>query len=373
MVEELAIRLQHRHDMDVTVYCRKPYYEEHPPSYRGVKLRHLPAPGGKGVESLAHTFLSILDVMWRCVDVIFVVDPGNSPLILPLLPRRVPIVFHTDGLGWQRKKWSPLQRRYYKWSEKVCARLATWLVFDSRAMQDFYLREYRARGTFIPYGSRVGPPPDVSGLRTYDLTPGGYYLVVTRLEPDNNTDFIIREYRRSGVQRPLVIVGGARYPTPYTDAILAENDDRVRLIGGVYDPTVLNALYANCHAYLHGHEVGGTNPALLRAMYAARACASVDVVFHREVLDDAGVFFALKPGSLAARLLELERDPNRCRELGRRAAERANRLYRWDAVADGYARLFRHLAGRPPRAKRDPGEVYLPESFWRSSPEDPVV
>lgn len=117
LVEELAVGLVRDHRMDVTVYCRNQYYEERSPIWQGVRCRYLPAPGGKSFESIVHSNLAVLDAAFRRFDLVFVVDPGNGPFILPLRALCVPVVIHTDGLGWQRRKWNRLQRTYYKWSE----------------------------------------------------------------------------------------------------------------------------------------------------------------------------------------------------------------------------------------------------------------
>ena len=196
------------HGMDVTVYCRSQYFDERPPEFRGVRLVYLAAPGGKSLESLWHSARAILHAALRPFDIAVVLDPGNSPLTLPLLARRMPFVIHTDGLGWQRRKWSPLQQRYYRWSEWVSARLATHLVCDSPAMQRYYLDEYRAASAYIPYGGEAGGPPDDAAPARYGLEPGRYYLVVARLEPENNVDLIIREYKSSDARLPRCMSAG---------------------------------------------------------------------------------------------------------------------------------------------------------------------
>ncbi len=374
LVEEVAARLVRDHGMKVTVYCRRGYYDEHPREYRGVHLVHLRSPGGKYFESLIHTFFSVIHSIGRRFDLIFMLDPGNSPLLLPLKARRYPVVLHTDGLGWQRRKWGRVARSYYKWSERLSARLATCLVTDARAMREYYREQYGVDSCFIPYGSRVGEAPTEDALRRHGLEPGGYYLVVARIEPENNTDLIIDEYRRSDVRRPLVIVGGAKYETEYSRRVFSRHGGAVRLLGPVYDSAALNGLYANAYAYIHGHEVGGTNPSLLRAMDAGRPCLCLSVIFHREVIGDAGVYFERGPGSLAAILRELEADRERAEVLGRRASERAVRRYRWDAVAAGYAALFTRIVEGRWAGERvgGPGapEVYRPEEFGddQSSP-----
>jgi glycosyltransferase involved in cell wall biosynthesis len=234
-------------------------------------------------------------------------------------------------------------------------------------MQRYYRQEYQAGSTYIPYSGEVGDEPDISALARYGVTPGNYYLVVARLEPENNVDHIIREYRASGVTRPLVVVGSVPYESDYARAIAAEDDGQVRCVGGVFDSGALNALYRHCAAYLHGHEVGGTNPSLLRAMHWGAPCIPIDVVFHRENVGEDNPYFSKRPGHLAAILRDLDAAPERCAALGRAAQNHASATFRWDAVVDGYAKLFRRLiklkkAGvRPTEATI--GETYHPERF----------
>jgi glycosyltransferase involved in cell wall biosynthesis len=370
LVEELAVGLVRDHGMEVTVYCRTSYYKERPPIWQGVRSRYLPAPGGKSFESIVHSNLSILDAAFRGFDLVFLVDPGNGPFVLPLRMCGVPVVIHTDGLGWQRRKWNRLQRSYYKWSERVSAWMANWLVTDCRAMQDYYVREYGAASTYIPYSGAVGDPPDGDALTQYDVTPGDYYLVVARMEPENNVDHIIREYRASGVSKPLIVVGSVPYDSAYARAVAAEHDGQVRCVGGVFASAALNALYRHCAAYLHGHEVGGTNPSLLRAMHWGAPCVPIDVIFHRENVGPGNPYFSKTPGHLAAILRDLDGDPARRAALGRTTQAHATATFRWDAVIDAYAGLFARLVdlkakGHTPTPAQI-GETYRPDRYASS-------
>lgn len=368
LAEEVASTLVRDHGMDVTVYCRRHYFEAHPATYKGVRLVYLPAPGGKSFESIIHSTLAILHASLRRFDVALVLDPGNAPFVLPLKLRGMPVVIHTDGLGWQRRKWSRLQQRYYRWSEWVSAKLATRLVTDSRAMRDYYLREYSADSSFIPYGGTVGDPPDDRCLEKFGLERHGFYLVVARLEPENNTDLVIREYKAAGLKRPLVVVGGARYESEYSKKIFAEATDQVRCIGAVYESALLNGLLKNCYVYIHGHEVGGTNPSLLRAMDAGAATLPLGVVFHREVLGPEGDYFEKDPGSLAAGLRRLDADVARVASMRALAKHRTDALYRWDAVSAAYAELFRRILSRTRTQKGDDDGVYRPSEFRHEVP-----
>jgi glycosyltransferase involved in cell wall biosynthesis len=367
----MGVRMVKDYGYDVTIYCRSNYYDEKPRYYKGVRCVYLPAPGGKSFESIIHSNLSILHTIFCRYDVVLVLDPGNAPFVLPLKLRRLPVLIHTDGMGWKRQKWSPLQQKYYKWSEKVSALLANWLVTDSKAMQQYYIDEYTAPSTFIPYAGEISPSSDDSILEEYKLTKNGYYLCVARIEPDNNIDVIIREYRRANVDKPLVVVGSARYNTPYGKAIADEDDEKVHCIGGVYEKDKLNALFANSYLYLHGHEVGGTNPSLLNAMHMRAAPVAMDVVFHREVMTDDGLFFTKEENHLASIIQELDQDAEQVEKLKSLARLQSDSLYRWDAVVDAYVKLakiikdtYRDKASLKAALKND---IYTPLDFFNKN------
>jgi glycosyltransferase involved in cell wall biosynthesis len=113
--------------------------------------------------------------------------------------------------------------------------------------------------------------------------------------------------------------------------------------------------------------VGGTNPSLLRAMHWGAPCVPINVVFHRENVGEDNPYFDKTPGHLAAILRELDADPARRKALGQQAQAHAAATFRWDAVVDGYAQLFRRLIDLKARRQRLSvdviGEMYHPERF----------
>ena len=345
-VEEVGRRLVER-GHDVTVFCRTGDRTQR--EHLGMRLVHLPAVQRKVLETLSHTSLSVLHRDARHADVAIVFNAANAPLLPALRAAGVPTAVHVDGLEWQRSKWGPTGRRYYQACERLAVRWADALIADARGIQAHYRTVHAVDSTFIPYGAPVLERPALHRLGELDLAPGGYHLVVARFEPENHVREAVDAHLRSTATRPLVVVGAAPYAQAYTDGIrrAAEGDERVRLVGPVWDQELLDALYAGSLTYVHGHSVGGTNPSLLRAMGASAPVLAFDVVFNREVLGDAGVFWP-DAETLAGQLAEAEADPERARDRGRRGCGRAAADYTWDAVAEQYEQLCRELltAGR---------------------------
>lgn len=365
-VEEIGARLAAMGE-EVVVFCRPVDGEPTPSTYRGMTLVWLPSVQQRALETLSHTALSVLRPELKGVDAAIVFNAANAPLIPVLRARGIPVATHVDGLEWRRSKWSGLGKRYYRWVEALAVRWSDQIIADAAGISDYYQTEFGADSRLIAYGA-----PDLAHvgherLAQMGLEPDQYHLVVARFEPENHVLEIIKGYVASDARLPLVVVGSAPYAEEYSAAIRNAADERVRLLGGVWDQDLLDQLYANAATYLHGHSVGGTNPSLLRAVGAGRPTIAYDSVFNREVLGEAGRYFT-SPQALARELGDLEAHPDHRRELGQAAGGRAAH-YSWERVAEEYRRLCADLvAGR--RAPRVSGRRLRPS--WVDSSENAV-
>ena len=184
-------------------------------------------------------------------------------------------------------------------------------------------------------------------LSKYEVSPGGYYLVACRIEPENNIDVIVREFVASGSDKELIVAGGMNYETPYWRHLqeLAKGA-RVRFLGAVYGPMLIESLHLGAYGYLHGHEVGGTNPALLKGMGCANLVIALKTEFNEENLAETGLYFAKEHGSLAAQIRWADGHPEESRTLGESAREQIKEHYTWDSVAAKHDEFFRTVARR---------------------------
>jgi glycosyltransferase involved in cell wall biosynthesis len=346
-IEEVGRRLADR-GHEVRVYCRG---ENAVDNYLGMSLVHRPALKRKSLETLSHTALSVQHLAVHPTDVALVFNAANSPFLPILRARRIPVATHVDGLEWKRAKWGGTGRRYYRGAEALSVRWSDALIADAQGIADYYREEFSAETELIAYGAPILTELGADKLTDLGLEPREFHLAVARFEPENHVAEIVEGYVASSAKAPLVVVGSAPYADSYNERIRHAADDRVRLLGGVWDQDLLDQLYANSLTYLHGHSVGGTNPSLLRAIGAGAATIAFDVSFNREVLAESGEFFARSAD--VARLLEAaEQDPGATLLRGKAAQERA-RAYDWDDVTDRYERLCRRLTTeRPARGLR---------------------
>lgn len=365
-VEEVGRRLAAR-GHHITVYCRTAEPDDRGRTeYLGMELVHLGSLQRRSLETLSHTGLSVAHLLRHRVDAAIVFNAANSPWLPVLRAARIPVATHVDGLEWQRAKWGPAGRRYYRVAEALAVRWSDALIADAAGIQGYYRHEFGAGSTLLTYGAPVVEDDRGDRLVELGLRPDGYHLVVARFEPENHVDVIVNGYRRSDAELPLVVVGSAPYADAYTARVHSLGDSRVRFLGGLWDQEQLDQLYVHARTYLHGHSVGGTNPSLLRAIGAGTATVAYDVGFNREVLGEDGRYFR-SPSEVAQLVEAAEADGADAAARGAALRSRA-RAYDWDIVADGYEGLCERLVARETLGVRPSGRRRRVRAAGRPAP-----
>jgi glycosyltransferase involved in cell wall biosynthesis len=336
--EELSTRLVRR-GHEVAVYGRERYPEKR---YRDVALRYVPVVRHKYVETIAHTFLSTLDLLFHRQDAVLYCNAANA--IFTFLPRLVgmPVALNVDGLERKRRKWNRAARAWYRVSEWLATFCPTAVVSDARAIAEYYLKRYGKATRFIPYGAETGRVETMDVLKRLGVEPRRYILYVSRMEPENNALLVRESFERVQTDLKLVLVGDAPYAQEYIRRVRDTRDPRVILPGAIYGQGY-HELASHCFAYIHATEVGGTHPALIEVMGRGGLPIFLDTKENAEVAGGAGVPFTSDTlPQVLERVLamnEAERE-----EWRMRAVERVRERYSWDAVTDAYEELLTGLA-----------------------------
>lgn len=259
-----------------------------------------------------------------------------------------------DGHEWLRAKWNKAIRAYWKFSEKLMVKHADLIICDSKNMEK-YIKETYARfapkTTFIAYGADVeksklkdNDPGLLDWYAKWGLEPFSYYLIVGRFVPENNYETMIREFMRSKTEKKLAIISNVEENPFYQrlkESTGFEKDARIVFCQTVYEEELLKKIRENAAAYLHGHEVGGTNPSLLEALGSTQVNLLFDVGFNREVGEEAAIYWTKEPGNLAALIESVSgMDPEEKKKLGEKAKQRIITDYSQKKIAQAYEKTF---------------------------------
>ena len=257
-----------------------------------------------------------------------------------------------DGHEWKRAKWNADIKAYWKFSERLMVKHADLLVCDSINIENYIKKNYsifNPKTTYIAYGADISKSKlgdkDLTLINWYkehDIKSKEYYLVVGRFVPENNYELMIREFMKSKTKKDFVIITNvekSKFYEELKEKTNFQNDSRIKFVGTVYNNELLKKIRENAYAYMHGHEVGGTNPSLLEALAATDLNLLLDVGFNREVAENSALYFSKAEGNLA-KIIDNELEKETIIILGQKAKARISSGYKWTTIVDSYEDLL---------------------------------
>lgn len=340
----------------VSVYCQT---SGHGPittgTWNSVRLLNVPAGNDLGAwGTIRFDWRSMWHAIGQDYNVVLVL--GYNTAVFWLFYRafaRGKVAFNMDGLEWKRAKWGPIAKIWLLLNERTALLVGHHFVADHPVIMSRFCR-YGRKGSMIPYGSSECGTTDASLLKPFGLEPSKYALVLCRLEPENSVLELIEAFCSKPRNSRLAVVGSFDPETNQYHARLraaaATRDGAVAFLGPVYDKLVVETLRCHARLYLHGHQVGGTNPSLVQALAAGNAVLLHDNPFNRSVAGPNACFFSTT-SECAALLDFLLDDEDRLAEMGTANRLRFQESFRWEGVLQAYEDLLGSLADRPGRLR----------------------
>ena len=255
-----------------------------------------------------------------------------------------------DGLEWKRAKWAKPIQAYLKYSEKIMTRHADLVISDNPGIESYIKEAYPwSKTTYIAYGTDLSPTSLNSQdnkvrefYQKWQTQEKNYYLILGRFVPENNYETAIREFMASSTKRDLVIICNQE-GNPYFEELRArtgfDQDPRVKFVGTVYDQDLLKYIRKEAFAYIHGHEVGGTNPGLLEALAQTDLNLVLGVSFNQTVAKDTAQYWTKETGNLA-HLIDQVDSLEDVSEWGQRAKANMKQNFTWEKIVGEYEELF---------------------------------
>ncbi|WP_407277701.1 DUF1972 domain-containing protein [Aromatoleum evansii] len=262
-------------------------------------------------------------------------------------------VINMDGIEWSRAKWGKVAKTWFWLNDWAGCWLGDHLIADHPQIKAHLATRVAAdKITTIAYGAEEVSAAPVEPVFALGLTPGRFLTVIARPEPENSLLEIVRGFsaRPRGVD--LVVLGNYDAAgNAYHRAVREAASEEVKFVGAIYEKPVVRALRFHSLAYVHGHQVGGTNPSLVEALGAGNAVIAHDNRFNRWVAGEGAAYFA-GADEFGERLDALLGAEERLGAM--RAASRARfaEAFTWDRILGEYERLLEGWLDTAPLAGR---------------------
>jgi glycosyltransferase involved in cell wall biosynthesis len=270
---------------EVTVYnsSKHPYREN---QWHGVHIRHCFDP--EFLIGTAGQFLydlnCILDARKRNYDIILMLGYTSSSIWGSLYPKDAIIITNMDGMEWKRSKYAKPVKKFLRFAERLAVQSSRFHIADSPVIKQYLDKKYNINSKYIAYGAGLYPVADENLLNEYGLYKYQYFLLMARMEPENNIEMILDGYALTNSKTKFVVIGNTSSRFGKSLIEKYRNDTRIVFLGALFNEIKVQTLTTFCKLYFHGHSVGGTNPSLLDAMAAKAPIAVHNNVFNNAVV-----------------------------------------------------------------------------------------
>lgn len=340
--ERLALYLTRR-GWTVTVYCQAQGGGTQPAddSWRGVRRIFVPIKRDGAMGTVEFDWKSVRNAAEKEGVLVLTLGYNTAIFCTYLRWRGITNLINMDGLEWRRTKWRWHERAWLYMNERIGCWTGNHLIADHPSIAAHLATRVNHRKiTMIPYGAdrideRSGDLPKELGL---GKTP--YALVIARPEPENSVLEIVTAFSRRPRGAKLVLLG--KYDpqkNPYHRAVVDAAGPEVLFAGPIYDHNSVNALRRHALFYLHGHQVGGTNPSLVEALGASCAVIAHDNEFNRWVAGPEARFFSTE-SDCDLHISALLADAATVRAMREASGRRFDSAFRWESVLAQYEALL---------------------------------
>lgn len=307
--------------------------------WEGVNRVHIPVEGDGPKSTIVFDWKATLHAA-RHRELCLTLGYNTAMFCALLRLKGVPNVINMDGIEWSRAKWGGLAKTWFWMNDWAGCWLGDHLVADHPEIKVHLNSRVRSdKITTIAYGAdRIASMPD-DAVRSLCLEPGRYLTLVARPEPENSILEVVGGFSQKPRGIQLAVLGSYNDSNAYHRAVKAVASDEVRFLGAIYDKPVVQALRFHSAAYVHGHQVGGTNPSLVEALGAGNAVIAHDNRFNRWVAGEGARFFS-GADEFGALLEAVLTEPGRLAAMGRASLERFESGLTWDQILTQYEELL---------------------------------
>lgn len=359
-VEELSSRLVAL-GHEVYVYVRPRFIIDGQKSYKGVRLIPLPSLTTKNLDTITHTFLATIHILFKKVDIIHY--HGVGPSTLAWIPRifkpRAEVVVTFHSIDRFHKKWGLFARIYLGWGEWTACHFPHKTIAVSQAIQKYCREKFHKEVVYIPNGVEAEKIGGADKIKQFGLKKDSYILTVARLIEHKGIHYLIQAYRKmekkfgedgrnwpGGKIKKLVIVGAPSFTEDYFVYLnrLAEQSPNI-IFAGFQTGETLKQLFANAYLYVHPSEVEGLSITILEAMSYGTCVLISNIPENLETIDHSGFSFEAKNvDDLFEKIVYLLNFPEGVKQRGERGMNFIKKNFDWDKVVAETEKVYQSIS-----------------------------
>jgi glycosyltransferase involved in cell wall biosynthesis len=337
--EYLSIYLVNK-NWHVTVYCQADgvgeIYED---EWQGVHRVFIPVNLKGSLGTILFDFKSTIHSV---KNKSLILTLGYNTAIFFFIHRLLGVknITNMDGIEWKRQKWSKIAKIWFWLNERVGCYLSNHLIADNPGINQHLSKVVsQDKISTIPYGANRIKFADSKILSKYGVEKYNYAIVIARPEPEHSILEIVSAWSTKKRNIKLMVLGKFEFKNSYHQKVLLNASDEVLFPGAIYEKNEVSALRFFSLFYIHGHQVGGTNPSLVEALGAANAILAHKNIYNSWVANQAAIYFTTQE-DCSNKIDILIADNFLLKRLRMESLSRHSSEFTWEKVLNSYEKIL---------------------------------
>ena len=351
-VEELSTRLAKR-GHEIFVYVRPRFKISGEKKFEEVNLIIIPSIPTKNLDTITHTFLATIHVLFKKADVIHYhgVGPATLAWIPRLLKRKTKIIATFHSQDKYHQKWGWFARIYLSFGEWAACRFPNQTIAVSHSIKKYCDDKFKnCNCVYIPNGVEPQKIAKDDKLKKWNLEKGKYLMTAARLIRHKGIHHLISAYHKLSEESPklefppkLVIAGAPSFSKDYREYLtkLAAGCSDI-IFTGFQSGETLAQLFAHAYLYVHPSESEGLSITILEAMSYGKCVVMSDIPENLEMIDHSGVAFKTADAKdLKEKLISLINHPEIVKERSAKAIDFIKKYYNWEKIVEKTEEVYK--------------------------------
>ena len=337
---------------DIEVIVRTPFVPAGLTHTGPIRLRRIWSPSRPGFEALIHSLLGVLYAAVSRPDILHIhaIGPSIVAPIARLFGLRVVMTHH--GPDYDRDKWGRFARFVLLSGESLGVRYSHARIAISQVIVNLIQSKYGRTSDLIPNGVVVAPiRSDAEHLVPFGLTPGRYFLQVSRLVPEKRQLDLIRAFalaRPPGWQLALV---GKLDGDSYSTAVKQAAEAAGVVLTGFQTGVALQQFYSHAGVFVLPSSHEGLPIAMLEALSYGLPVLASDIPANLEVALPPECYFPMgNVEMLASRMRDMAAKPDDPAQKQERIRS-VERNYDWSRIAATTLQVYERVLSGSTGAK----------------------
>jgi len=329
---------------EVVVYCQEDSgpFERWEDEWQGIKRVHFRPRSGGSLGTIEFDLKCVIDVLHdkSSIDLVLGYNTGIFTLILRAKKRKIAI--NMDGIEWKRAKWGLIAKSWFYINEIFAANFCSIPIADHPEIARHVDKRCLKKSVMIPYGAEKVLSGNEKTIKALGLEPNNFFVSIARIEPENSILEIVCAFKQAPSEAKLLVLGKLDDDNSYHRQVRAEATSNVIFAGAIYDAEKVASIRKFSRAYIHGHQVGGTNPSLVEALGAGSAVIAHDNRFNKWVCGEKQFFFS-NISSLVEQLHFVWHNKESRKSASIAALTRFETAFRWEDILARYEKVLLSL------------------------------